>query len=163
MIHLTFLARARGFTLLVAVIFTSVVLTVALALSAIAYRQVILASTAQQSQKAFYAADSALECALYQDQKNDLFNYANAGQVTFSCEAQSITFTPGSPIIAAPYNSRISTFNILCPGASGIQASVSVQKFSNASTTLDASGFSSCNSSDPNLVERGVKASYPGT
>jgi hypothetical protein len=36
MIHLTFLARARGFTLLVAVIFTSVVLTVALALSAIA-------------------------------------------------------------------------------------------------------------------------------
>ncbi len=59
----------RGFTLLIAVIFMSVMLSLGLALGSLAYKQEILASSAIQSQYAFYAADSALECALYADQQ----------------------------------------------------------------------------------------------
>lgn len=67
----------RGFALLIAVIFMSVMLTLGLALGSLGYKQQILASAAIESQHAFYAADAALECALYADQQLDLF--ANPG------------------------------------------------------------------------------------
>lgn len=66
----------RGFALLIAVIFMSVMLTFGLALGSLAYKQEILASSALASQYAFYAADSALECTLYADQQQNIFAYA---------------------------------------------------------------------------------------
>lgn len=66
----------RGFALLIAVIFMSVMLALGLALGSIAFKQEVLASGAIESQYAFYVADAALECALYADQDQDLFNYA---------------------------------------------------------------------------------------
>jgi Tfp pilus assembly protein PilE len=150
------LVRARGFTLILALIFTSVVLTVGLALADVAYKQVLLASAARQSEYAFYAADSALECALYQDQKLDMFNY---GTTTFSgsfiCQNLTVNYSTSPPIS----NSRITIFNIPC-ASGGSQASLSIQKNSNGTAILDASGFNNCNAADPNRVERGVKASY---
>lgn len=66
----------RGFALLISVIFMSVMLTFGLALASLAYKQQILTSNAIESQYAFYAADAALECALYADQQQNLFDYA---------------------------------------------------------------------------------------
>lgn len=65
----------RGFTLLISVIFMSVMLSFGLTLGALGYKQQILASSAIESQYAFYAADAALECALYADQQLNLFAY----------------------------------------------------------------------------------------
>lgn len=67
-------AGGRGFALLIAVIFTSVVLSFGLTLGSLGYKQVVLASSAIESQYAFYAADAALECALYSDARGN-FNY----------------------------------------------------------------------------------------
>ncbi|MHB8914154.1 MAG: pilus assembly PilX family protein [Minisyncoccota bacterium] len=69
----------KGFALLVAVIFMSVMLTFGLALGSLAYKQEILASSALESQYAFYAADAGLECALYADQKLNTFDYDSHG------------------------------------------------------------------------------------
>lgn len=69
-------ATSRGFALLVAVIFMSVMLTFGLALGSLAYKQSKLTETTVESQYAFYAADSALECVLYADQQLDAFDYA---------------------------------------------------------------------------------------
>lgn len=57
----------EGFALLVAVIFTSVMLAFALLAGALGYKQSILANAARDSQYAFFAADAALECLLYAD------------------------------------------------------------------------------------------------
>jgi hypothetical protein len=65
----------RGFVLLVAVIFMSVMLSFGLALSSLSYKQQVLTSSAIESQYAFYAGDSGLECALYSDQKSNNFDY----------------------------------------------------------------------------------------
>ena len=87
----------RGFALLIAVIFMSVMLTFGLALASLGYKQQVLASSALGSQYAFYAADSALECALFEDQKNDLFNYAahtadpNTPSNIISCDGSAAT------------------------------------------------------------------------
>jgi Tfp pilus assembly protein PilX len=66
---------SRGFTLLIATIFMSVMLMFGLALASLSYKQQMLASSAIESQYAFYAADSGLECALYADQQQNLFAY----------------------------------------------------------------------------------------
>ncbi len=66
----------RGFALLIAVIFMTVVLSFGLALTSLGYKQEVLASTAIESQYAFYAADAALECALYADQQQANYTYA---------------------------------------------------------------------------------------
>ncbi len=60
--------KKRGFALLIAVIFMSVMLSFGLALGSLGYKQQVLASSAIESQYAFYAADAALECALFADQ-----------------------------------------------------------------------------------------------
>lgn len=67
--------KKQGFALLIAIIFMSVMLSFGLALGSIGYKQQVLASSAIESQYAFYAADAALECALYADQRLNLFAY----------------------------------------------------------------------------------------
>lgn len=65
----------RGFALLISVVFMSVMFLFGLALGSIGYKQQVLASSSVKSQYAFYAADAALECALYADQQENLFAY----------------------------------------------------------------------------------------
>jgi Tfp pilus assembly protein PilE len=145
----------RGFTLLISVILSSVILSVGLALADVAYKQVVLASTARQSQYAFYAADSALECALYWDQKQDEFDYTSEpSSGTITCENSSINFTTSTS-----GSSRTTTFSIPC-ASGGSQSNVVVYKQATGATSIYANGFNDCNASDPQRIERGEKSSY---
>ena len=67
------LRAQRGFTLLLAAIVSSIVLSIGAAIFSIALKQVTLASTGKNSQFAFYAADSGAECALYWDIRTAAF------------------------------------------------------------------------------------------
>lgn len=60
-------AGSRGFTLFYAVLITSLLLSIALAVFNITLKELILSSDARESQNAFYSADTALECALFWD------------------------------------------------------------------------------------------------
>ncbi|MHB8660534.1 MAG: pilus assembly PilX family protein [Minisyncoccota bacterium] len=86
--------KQRGFALLLAVIFMAVVLSFGLALSSLGYKQEVLASTAIESQYAFYAADAALECALYADQQQADYTYATHGK-----GSASFPNPPPNPIV----------------------------------------------------------------
>ncbi len=74
----------RGFTLLIAVIFMSVMLSFGLALGSLSYKQQVLASSAIESQYAFYAADAGLECALYTDQTGAFIPYPSSAPLLSS-------------------------------------------------------------------------------
>jgi hypothetical protein len=63
----SFAGSKKGFALLIALLITSVVLSVGVVLANITYKQALLSSTSNESLKAFYAADAAMECALYWD------------------------------------------------------------------------------------------------
>ena len=166
MIHFktfTKINRPRGFTLLVALIFTSVILSVGLALTDIAYKQIILASTARQSEYAFYNADSALECALEQDQKLDTFDYTSGPtQGSFMCVGANVTYT--NPLPSGGLNIRIASFDVPCSTGSG-DPSANVKVFKDetrnpAKTVIYANGFNDCNASNPQRVERGLQSHY---
>jgi len=147
----------KGFTLLVAMILTSVLLSVGLALLDIALKQVTLSSSARQSQYAFYAADSAMECALYWDQKMNVFRYDYQGNAASEvrCAGLPVTWVNTSQSGGI----RTSEFDIPCAGG-GTQGSVQVFKNQTGITNIYASGFNSCSSSNPRRVERGLKVFY---
>ncbi|VAW33261.1 hypothetical protein MNBD_CPR01-562 [hydrothermal vent metagenome] len=88
-----------GIALLITIVFVSVILSIGLTLGSLGYKQVLLASTENSSQKAFYSADSALECVLYADQQNMAFstiNGASGGSV--SCGVNVFAF--GAPTVS---------------------------------------------------------------
>lgn len=96
-----------GFTLLIAAIFMSVMLTFGIALSSIGYKQQVLASLAIESQYAFYAANAALECALYADRQQGLFTSDTppATAPLMSCDGSSATYLAAFPdgmVLSAP-------------------------------------------------------------
>jgi hypothetical protein len=88
----------RGFTLLIAIIFMSVMLSFGLALGSLAYKQQVLASGAIESQYAFYVADAGLECALYADQQQNFFAYQPSPASAPSLSCGGATTASGYPL-----------------------------------------------------------------
>ncbi len=64
----------KGYTLLFAVLVSSVVLAVGISILTISKKEFLLASSARESTSAFYAADSGLECAIYNVDLPDNFS-----------------------------------------------------------------------------------------
>jgi Tfp pilus assembly protein PilX len=147
----------RGFALLIAVILTSVVLALGEALLDVAYKQILLSSSAKNSQYAFYNADSALECALYWDQKLNAFDYATplaSGSIT--CNSTAIQGYTS----AVSGGTRITTFAVACSTGAGSSASVTAYKQSGGTTDIYANGYNSCDATSATRIERGLKVHY---
>jgi hypothetical protein len=60
-------SKKKGFTLLFAILVSVLVLAVGASMISIALKQVILSGAGRESQYAFYAANTGIECALYWD------------------------------------------------------------------------------------------------
>ncbi len=71
--------NSSGFTLLFSVLVASLVLAVGASVISIALRQLIISSTGRDSQYAFYAANTGIECAMYWDLKRGS-NFATSSQ-----------------------------------------------------------------------------------
>lgn len=150
----------RGFTLLIAIILSSVVLAVGLALLDIAYKQIVLATTAKQSQYAFYNADSALECALYWDQQHNAFDYT-APATSITCNSQTMTLASAPNSTSVSGGKRRTILYVPCT-PSGTNAVITVDKYATGTTTLYAAGYNNCAGTDTHRVERGLTAYYDG-
>lgn len=162
--------KKRGFALLISIIFMSVMLSFGLSLGSLGYKQQVLAATSIGSQYAFYAADAALECALYADQQQNLFIFppsAPSSVPAMTCDgvapvsATTVSYTANEWVVATRFSLESNTTRPRCadvtiykpaPGASGV-------------TYLFAQGYDvSCTKvSNPNgarFVSRGISAHY---
>ena len=157
MIHSTH----RGFTLLVAVVLGSVALSIGLALLDIAYKQSVLASSAKQSQFAFYAADAVLECALYYDQHGASFAYsASSASVTCTNQANvAVDFNLNQTVTVGGTVYRTRTFTLPCTGG-GTLGYAKVYKAADNTTQIYANGYNLCDTSNERRIERGLRISY---
>jgi hypothetical protein len=61
------LQHKEGFISLFTVLLATVILAIAVGMSSVALKQIVLASTADDANEAFYAADAALQCAIMLD------------------------------------------------------------------------------------------------
>lgn len=160
----------KGFALIVAVVLSGVAAAVTITLTTLAYKNLMLSSTAKESQYAFYAADSALECALYWDNgAHNVFKYAaSPTSVTIHCpigvdSATAVTLVGSSPDSnTTEYRSGWFTVN----GTHCARITIYKDSPSSPATKLYADGVNkSCNdfsgsSGTSRAVERGLKASY---
>lgn len=145
-----------GFTLLLAALVASLALTLGLAIVSIARKSVTLSSIGRDSQFAFYAADTAAECALYWDVRFSRFPTTtpySAATVTCDAQTESLSITGTGPIV--------STFEY---EPNGHCARVTVTKnSSHPHTVIRGDGFStSCDtlSTNPRALQRSVELRY---
>jgi len=146
----------RGFTLLFASLFSSLLLAIGIGIFNIVFKELILTASSKESQLAFYNADTGIECALYWDLRNSTFatstrsNIPDEGILCASDDiATSWIVDPIGP------NSAVTTFNLTTNSC----ATVTVTKSLN-DTTIESRGYNTCDTSNPKRVERGIKVSY---
>lgn len=156
----------RGFALLIAVVFMSVMLTFGLALGSLSYKQQVLASSAVESQYAFYVADAALECALYADQQQNLFAYVS----NLSAPAPLMTCDTVAPVSATVVSHTASEWVVatrlsLDSGARCADVTIYKPASSSGTTYIFSQGYSvpCATVAAPNgarFVSRGLDARY---
>ncbi len=175
--------KEKGFTLLFAVLVSTLVVSIGASIISIALRQTILSGTSRESQYAFYAANTVLECAYYWDVTNPLiFQTGEAGIAWVEPEdtvADDITCA-GRQIMkdsswvldsSSETTFQIEVFDIDPSDASPEDASVrrcgmaTVRKIIQAdgkiTTQIEAKGYNTdCNLDNPRMVERGLFQQY---
>lgn len=95
----TFTNNKKGFVILFAILISALILLISSGIFNVVQKEVILSSYARESQRAFYAADSALECALYADIQG----------------AIDTATGPGTPFTVTPVGDNVRSFE--CGGA----------------------------------------------
>jgi hypothetical protein len=93
-----------GFVLLFSLLISSILLATGLGISRLMIRQIAFASLSRESQVAFFAADSGLECALHWDNfgKFDLAEELETVPRKIYCNGETIE--AGKPSIVKPTN-----------------------------------------------------------
>lgn len=87
--------RNRGFTLMLAALVSAIVLALGSSIYSIARKQVTLSAIGRDSQFAFYAADTIIECVLYHDVRFAAFatSSAPAPSTPVTCDGVELTKT----------------------------------------------------------------------
>lgn len=148
----------RGFTLLIAVLVSGILLALGFAIFNIASKELTLSSSGRESQFAFYAADSGIECALYWDYQQDAFSSTSPQQP--ECAGAEVTnynvnFDAGS-------GTYTTTFSFaLGPTTADPCTDVTVTRnYTPTRTTVVAAGYNTCVTTNPRRIERAIRVRY---
>ena len=148
----------RGFTLLVSIVVMGTILLVATGIVNLAVRQALISASGRESQLAFYAADSGIECALYWDVQNPSGISAFATSTSSSITCNGILATVGGGGNSNP--TSIFSFT-LTPDPYCVTAAVTKVYFGSVlRTTIESKGYNTCDLSNPRRVERAVRTTY---
>jgi hypothetical protein len=147
----------KGYAILFTVVLVSVISLIAVGLSNTIYKQMLISSTAKDSQIAFFQSDMAVECAMYAETNNKL----DDGEV-FDC---------GIDKNDAPYLLSVTKtgdiFTLLPPqqvqNSSDPCFRITIEQTNNGNgidTEVLASGYNTCNQSGLRAVERTIQIIY---
>src|SRR6185312_12237122 len=166
--------RKRGFTLLLAALVASIALSLGSSIYTIVSKELALSSIGQDSQFAFYAADTAAECALYWDTRSDVHPNTFATSTDSSGNAAAVSCDNVSApvsVVAKSASAATSTFEVadlFKDVSGGYCAEVLLSKSFNAvtdteSTFITANGYSvacAATTTAPNALQRTVELEY---
>ncbi len=179
------LEKRKGFTLLFAVLVSTLIVSIGATVISIALRQTILSGTSRESQYAFYAANTVLECVFYWDVAGkadaDGKVFPGEGDIALTgldlgdvaCSGGNIT--SGSGFITAfanrawedtgPYEKTVRIEVSDTTGTFGHRycAEATISKTTNGdivTTTIEAKGYNTCDLNNARAVERGLRQTY---
>lgn len=165
----------KGYTLLFAVLVSSIVLSIGISILTISKKEVLLASSARDSMLAFYSADSGMECVRYWDVNGKVSSSTNSG-ISMSCADTSdinldhpnfMEYTPkvwtASSSLKLGNNGQCAVVTVTKTYA--LDSALGRQKIK---TTIDSRGYnigwdpstSRCDTPSPRRVERGLRLVY---
>ena len=157
--------KNKGFTLLAAIVTTSLLLIVSFVVVNVAFKQLALSFSNEESQYAFFAAESGIECALYWDLNGDTSQFATSTAGSITCNGQlietgqSVPTTPSQSSLVGGGGSAnpTSIFSVALTRGCAI---VRVTKEDDGGTKIDSRGYNNCTVGAKRKVERGVELSY---
>jgi hypothetical protein len=135
--------QKKGAVLLIAILVSSVALAVGFGVYNRTYRELVFASFWKQTQVAFSAADSGLECALYYELHPTVDPVACFGTTILPA-----TWTPGELTDS-------DGFDLTVPGGGCVNIRIEWNTILLATTTK-ARGYNTCDAANPRRVERGL-------
>lgn len=176
----------KGFSVLFATLIGSLVLAIGLAILSITIKQIKLSSAGRESQHAFYAADTGIECALYLDNLKienefscDYGTFPNSsgqgvcsiGSLPFMCLGktlnldQSLGETDSLKVVVADSDSATTQISIGEGDTldDDICFDVYVTKTNENGilhTEIESRGYSNCKESSSNRFERAIRVRY---
>ena len=154
----------KGIALLFSIMLSAIFLSIALGVLSITSKELSFSLSVKDSNDAFYAADSGIECALYNDIKLD----------NFTPDQYTDTSCFGVPIMSDyDANSATYNFNILGLGSTKRScAKIFISKITNNSTDpatvethiiskgYNTGGDNDCNQTNLKSIERVIEVNY---
>ncbi len=152
-------SSSRGFTLLLAVLISSLLLSVGLAIFNITFKELILSSAGRESQFALYAADTGAECALYWDFKHNAFSTSTTA--TISCAGGQVTNPDTGEATLVGGSGGPSTFEVnLSPLPYCAIVTVTKAYTPELHTVVQSRGYNTCDTESRERVERAINVAY---
>jgi hypothetical protein len=167
----------KGYTLLFAVLISSLMLGIGLAILTISRKELLLSSAGRESQFAFYAADTGAECAMYWDfGQRDAYNQSTPSP-TIRCNAQVIPLSRNNQIATTQTDTYTFTTSLSIDSARAVDrpcAYVTIYKtyepavnpppgspaYQIKNTVIESRGRNTCDTNDPRAVERALRIKY---
>jgi hypothetical protein len=152
-----FKKNEKGYAILFTVIVISAISVITAGISNAIYKQLVLSSLANDSQKAFYQADTASDCALLFDMEERI-NYEEQFQnrevFSWECGGFNMEVTPDSDGISYSIlpTSSVEESQEPCYRINTSKDGVTVE--------ILANGYNICNKNNVRTVERQIKISY---
>ncbi|OHB02496.1 MAG: hypothetical protein A3F53_01755 [Candidatus Zambryskibacteria bacterium RIFCSPHIGHO2_12_FULL_48_10] len=147
----------KGFTLFLAVVVMGTLLLIATGITALAVKQSLISVSGRESQIAFYAADTGLECALYWDVKNPSGSSAFDPSTSSTINCNQDANNGGNQWVVGGSSASTFTMTFLPDPSCAI---VTVTKLTGNATRIESLGYNTCNSESSRRVERAIRATY---
>jgi competence protein ComGC len=151
--------KQKGFTMLIAIVTTSILLIVSFAVANVVVKQISAIYAGKQSQVALYSAESGVECAMYWDLKDpsgdSAFDQSKATEA--NPKPSLIKCYDIIPVRPDTLSQATSTFRIKELKGGGC-ADVNVGKYTTV-TIIESRGYNTCSDSDRRF-ERALVVTY---
>ncbi|KKQ82614.1 MAG: hypothetical protein UT07_C0025G0007 [Parcubacteria group bacterium GW2011_GWB1_38_8] len=151
------LNTAGGFTLFVSIILMGTLLLIAGGIVSLAKRQLLVSASGHESQHAFYAADTGIECALFWDIQSPtgISAFSTSSTSTIFCNRDANNSTNQWTVGGGP----TSVINRIDFAPDPYCAIVTVTKVG-VTTQIESKGYNTCSVSNTRRVERAVRVTY---
>lgn len=148
------LQKNKGFVMLFAVTLSAILLSIALGVANIAFKEVRFSTNARDTNDAFFAADTGAEYVLFEDLKNNSYNY---GLISGDRSGKSWFILPIIGLGSTGAGCAVVTINKSTQVDGGGNEYIQ--------TTIISKGYNigdsfTCTLINPNRVEREIKVTY---
>ena len=149
---------------------SSVLIALGSAIYDIVSKEIVLSAAGRESQFSFYAADTGIECALFNDFKNNLFATTSTA-TTVTCGGSTVNIVTPRTHINVGVNdpgdindeTLITTFSFPIGGILQTLpcATITVtRRYYPIRTTIESAGYNTCVTTNPLRLERAIRVNY---